>query len=403
MKKRLVALLLVLLLVAPCALASAVTYYRVNTSWLKIREIPSDSGNVLDSYRQDYALTVNKKVDKNWSLITFTNGVQGYALSKYFTKCKSYRAWITSDDTALRRGPGYGFDKVGTLARGAKITVLTHGKTYDYVSTTIGNGYVHNGYISKKKVKASGNASTPTVSSVNYTAWTCNASKINLRTGASMSSTIIDSYPSGTQVDVYEHGPEWDYVGVNGNFGFMKNHYLSKEPPIVTPADPDPAPFTPYTAYITSKDGKSVNVRKGAGTGYSKKCSANYGAQITVLEPQSKGWYKIQIGSVTGYVQADFVQLNKPADAPENVDVPQPQPEPTPFAPYYATITCPAGEKVNVRRGEGYGYGHKARLDPGTTVYVIELGKKYPKSWVKVQVDVDGKTVTGYVPTKFLQ
>ena len=45
MKKRLFALLLVFVLVAPVAVASAVTYYRVNTSSLKLRLLPQDNRN----------------------------------------------------------------------------------------------------------------------------------------------------------------------------------------------------------------------------------------------------------------------------------------------------------------------------------------------------------------------
>ena len=52
MKKRLIALLLVLALLLPAGIALAATkYYRVNTTSLKVRFLPSESAEVLGSYR----------------------------------------------------------------------------------------------------------------------------------------------------------------------------------------------------------------------------------------------------------------------------------------------------------------------------------------------------------------
>ena len=56
-----------------------------------------------------------------------------------------------------------------------------------------------------------------------------------------------------------------------------------------------------------------LNVRSGAGTGYSKTGTVSYGDSLTILsEPtDSSGakWYKISCGNVTGYVSAAYVQL----------------------------------------------------------------------------------------------
>ena len=90
MKKRLIALLLVLALLIPVGVASAATWYRVNTSSLKVRYLPDDSANVLGSYRKDYACTVSSTKD-GWSYVTFSNGTEGYVLAKYITKASSYK------------------------------------------------------------------------------------------------------------------------------------------------------------------------------------------------------------------------------------------------------------------------------------------------------------------------
>lgn len=56
-----------------------------------------------------------------------------------------------------------------------------------------------------------------------------------------------------------------------------------------------------------------LNVRSGAGTGYSKTGTVSYGDSLTILSEatDSSGakWYKISCGDVTGYVSAAYVQL----------------------------------------------------------------------------------------------
>lgn len=56
-----------------------------------------------------------------------------------------------------------------------------------------------------------------------------------------------------------------------------------------------------------------LNVRRGAGTGYSKTGTVSYGDSLAILSEttDSSGakWYKISCGSVTGYVSAAYVQL----------------------------------------------------------------------------------------------
>ena len=56
-----------------------------------------------------------------------------------------------------------------------------------------------------------------------------------------------------------------------------------------------------------------LNVRSGAGTGYSKTGTVSYGDSLTILSETtySSGakWYKISCGNVTGYVSAAYVQL----------------------------------------------------------------------------------------------
>ncbi len=400
MKKRIVALLLTLLLVLPAALASAATWYRVNTSHLKVHQFDDEKSKVLASRERDFACSYVNKVG-SWYYVKFTNGNEGYVMSKYLAKTSNYSAWVTSDGTNLRKGPGYDYSNVGTLAQGAKVTVLTHGSKYDYVKSSIGYGYVHNGYLSKKKVKASGSSSTPSfVPASNYDAWISNGSRtVNLRSAASTNAPVIQAYPTGTQVYVLNHGSVWDNVKIGSNTGYMMTKYLTttKPAPVPTSASVTPVTYTPYTAYVTSDNHKGVNVRNGAGTGYTYLFKVPYGAEVTVVE-HGKSWDKIKWGSKSGYMMNKYLTLTKPSGSP-TITAP---PAVTVTYPYNATTTCKAGEKVNLRSKPWKDSTARVRLDPGVTVKVTGPAKYNGKTyngWVAVEYG----GVTGFMMKEFLK
>ena len=403
MKKRIVALLLTLILVLPVAFASAATYYRVNTSRLKAHQFNDEKSTTVASRERDFALTITKKVG-NWSYVKFTNGDEGYVLTKYLAKNSSYSAWVTNDDTPIRKGPGYDYANVGTLAQGAKVTVLTHGSKYDYVKSSVGYGYVLNARLSKKKVKASGSKSEAAfIPSSNYTAWINNGTRtVNLRLDASKNSPVIQEYPSGTQVKVIDHGEVWDKVQIGTSVGYMMTAFLTTTAPAPVPATvpSTPVTYTPYTAYVTSDNHKGVNVRRGPGKGETFLYKVPYGAEVTVIEHGDK-WDKITYGSVTGYMMNKYLTMNKPDTTGITVPDP-PSPAPTITYPYTATTTCDATEKVNLRSKPWKDATAIRRLDPGTTVKVIGPGKYNGKTYSKwVQVEYDG--VKGYMMKEFLK
>lgn len=406
MKKRLIALLLVLALLLPAGMALAATkYYRVNTTSLKVRFLPSESAEVLGSYRKDYALTVSSTKD-GWSYVTFSNGFQGYVQSSYIKKCSSYSAWITGDDTPMRTGPDGSFTTTAKLAKGRKVTVLTHGSKYDYISAgDLGTGYVMNGFLSKKKVAASGKASESTAATGGgYDAWVFNAGyrTVNLRTAASTNAPVIARYPSGTKVQVISHGKTWDKVTVDGNTGYMMTSFLSTSEPAPTPT-PNPGSADPgqggsgYTAYVVNDNKGTVNVRKGNSTNYRVEFKVRYGDEVTVLQHGSS-WDKIEFNGKKGYIQNKYLQTSKPSDIPAVTEAPVQPVTPAENFPYTGTIWADNGKDVNVRNKPYDWAGLKVgivSLPVGTTVTV--------KNKTNGFYEIEYNGITGYVKSKFVK
>ena len=221
MLKKLIALILVLALLAPAA-AMAVTYYRVNTTWLKAHEKPAFNSTVVESYRRDYAATISRVGKDGWVKVRFRpGGKMVFVQKKYLTLCDSYTAWISKDDTVLHTGPATSFKSMGKLKAGAKVTVLTHGAAFDFVSTSRGKGYVRNTHLTTTKPAATKKASTKV-------AWVKNDSGKNvvMRKGPGSKYKVIGSFRVGTKVTVTGSTGAWFKISYRGRTGYMMKKYL---------------------------------------------------------------------------------------------------------------------------------------------------------------------------------
>lgn len=406
MKKRLTAVLLVLVLLLPVAVASA-AWYRVTTGSLQVRQFDSESSKVLGSYRQDYALTIKNKLKNGWALVEFSNGFQGYVQMKYIKSGGRGYAYIYSDDTSLRTGPDGSFSAIAKLAKGRRVSVLVKGAKYSYVNAgDMGKGYVVNSLLSKKKVKASGNASTSTgASGGNYDAWMFNSGyrTINLRSTPDENGPIVDNYPTGTKVHVESHGSTWDKVTVvaDGNTGYVKTSLLTKAAPAPTPTPAGGGGgggggSSTYTAYVVLPNKGTLNIRNGGGTNYGVISKVRHGAAVTVLS-HGKSWDKIQYNGRTGWVQNKYLHTTAPSGVdPSTVPDPAaPTATPKPFEPYTATVTV---NGLNFHHGKGDGYSNVngcGKLQKGWSVIVLEVSGKWAK------VDYEG--YVGWVHKKFLK
>ena len=226
MKKKIIAFILVLALLLPVGSALAVTYYRVNTTWLKAHEKPSYSAKVLDSYRRDFAATICTVGKNGWVKVRFRpGGNMVFVQKKYLAKCSSYTAYISKDQTVLHTGPATSFKSLGKLAAGTKVTVLTHGSAFDFVSTPRGTGYVRNTHLTKNKETAKAKAKA-----VPKTAYIQNPTGKNvvMRRGPGLKYKTIGTYRVGTKMNLLSYGSTWCKVSHNGRTGYIMTRYLKR-------------------------------------------------------------------------------------------------------------------------------------------------------------------------------
>lgn len=114
-----------------------------------------------------------------------------------------------------------------------------------------------------------------------------------VRSSPSTSGTVLASLPKGGYVTLISNSNGWWYVEYGkGRFGYCSDRYIS-----VTSA-------TAKTVNITSG---SLNIRSGAGTGYSIIGSLKKGEVVLELS-SSSGWSKIvYFGTKVGYVSSSYL------------------------------------------------------------------------------------------------
>lgn len=125
---------------------------------------------------------------------------------------------------------------------------------------------------------------------------------VNIRSGPSLNSDIVGRLYRAAVATVIEEGTEWTRIVSNGIEGYVKADYLLYRDAAITFANEY------YSNYI-KVNSSMLNIRSGAGLGYSILCTVGIGASLKVVET-SGDWTKVTYQgtafSVTGYVFTEY-------------------------------------------------------------------------------------------------
>ena len=289
--------LAVLLICLPVAGALATQYGTVHGGWLILRATPSFTGTILSSYPTGTVVTINGQTG-SWYEVTAPDGMHGYMLGTYLT---------------ISSGSGGTSPATGTTA---------------YVTST-------------------------------------NGLNVRLRTGPGLGYSVIASYAPGTVCTILSRGTNWSRIQIGSLTGYMMNQFLTSAEPIPTPV-PEPQPQPEPTgdgvpAWVTSTNGKGVNLRSGPGKTYASIGFYSVGTDALILTPGAT-WSYIRIGSKYGYMMSQFLTTT-PIIPPEPVSGP--------------CVVSANGRNVNMRTGPGKSYAIIGNYPVGTPVTVISRGMEW--------------------------
>ena len=162
---------------------------------------------------------------------------------------------------------------------------------------------------------------------------------LHLRREASSSGKIINTYPSGTEVEILENDGTWCKVKIGSKTGYMMTQYLTIRPNY------------PHLGWgRTPDDGTVLNLRAAADPSSAVKFKAMSGATLEVVE-DAGSWYKVRAGSVFGYVPKETVTLVEGNFAIGSIAQSSPQDAVTPASLHSAVREV--GSAVSLARPEG--------------------------------------------------
>ena len=146
----------------------------------------------------------------------------------------------------------------------------------------------------------------------------------------------------------------------------MMTRYLTNSPSVPTPTpQPQPEPSGEYQVYVTSQNGKGVNLRSGPSKSYSSIGFYSVGTQAAMIT-KGKTWSYIRVGTRYGYMMTRFLTETAP-------------PKPIIIGAYVISAN---GKSVNLRSKPTKASGIIRSFKVGTPLTIITRGT----DWYFIQI-----------------
>lgn len=416
---------------------SAATTGRVNTSALNVRSGAGTGYARVGSVTQGQTVTIvdSVKADDGYTWYKISGTTSGYVRGDYISNIvsdnvASKTGIITADWLNVRTGAGTNYSRMGSVAYGTRLTIIsTHGNWYKVtckIDNKIRTGYVSADYVNLDTgsgSNSSGNSSSgsstnsgTTTESVIATG-VVNVSALNVRSGAGTSYSVITVLGNKANVDILSQSGSWYKVRItvsgSQKTGYVHSDYITKT-----------ATSNNSTTQVSGQgvvNVSALNVRSGAGTSHSV-LHVLYSNEKVEIVSQIGNWYSIKYtdgGVKTGYVAAEYItkiatpqtpqEPETESKAPETeskepeTESKAPEPEtPTPIEPEAPAYTPKNGvvtvDELRVRSKAGTDGAIYGFVNKGTKVTIIgEEG-----DWYKVRVVLNGTTKEAYLSKQYV-
>ncbi len=281
--------------------------------WLILRNAPSYSGNIVSSYPSGTVVQITGR-SGSWYSVIAPDGMTGYMLGNYLKIQGSgitngSDAWVTSRNglnVRLRTGPGTNYSILSSYAPGTKVAIISYGKDWSMIRVGNFTGYMMTRYLTGNNNNSGQENVIPSVGEYDVYVTSRNGKGVNLRMGPSKVNKAIATYDVGTAARMVQYGATWSYIRIGQTYGYMMTEFLTT----TKPSGGVPVPSV-SAAYVTSANGKSVNLRTGPGKQYQVITSFAVGTPLTVISNVAD-WCYISIGNYNGYMMRQFIVQGNP-------------------------------------------------------------------------------------------
>ena len=260
----------------------------------------------------------------------------------------------------LRAAPSFSGTIKSSYPSGTTVTITGQfGSWYAVIAPDGLTGYMLGDYLQVY----GGGGSLPEETTAYVTS--SNGLNVRLRSGPGKGYSILASYAPGTKCTILSAGKNWCRIQIGSYTGYMMTRYLTNTPSVPTPT-PKPEPSGEYPVYVTSKNGKGVNLRSGPSKTFSSIGFYSVATPATMIT-KGKTWSYIRVGNRYGYMMTQFLTETEPVH---------------PVTPGSAYVVSANGKSVNLRARATTASGIIRSFKVGTPLTIITRGT----DWYFIQI-----------------
>ena len=253
----------------------------------------------MTSRRNDGMKNRTKRASLLFALILLTVSVLPFTSALAEQKGVVKGGWLI-----LRSAPSFNGTILSSYPTGTQVTITGQKGSWYAVTAPDGlTGYMLGDYLQV----SGGSGGVPSETTAYVTSR--NGLNVRLRSGPGKGYSILASYAPGTQCTILSAGNNWCRIQIGSFTGYMMTRYLTNTPaPAPAPA---PAPGGEYQVYVTSRNGKGVNLRSGPGKNYSSIGFYSVGTEALMIT-KGKTWSYIRVGNRYGYMMTQYLTEKQP-------------------------------------------------------------------------------------------
>ena len=317
-----------------------------NTAVLNVRSDASTSASIMGYILNGTKVKIIGTIGDWYKVETVVggSGVVGYVYGSYITVGSSSGTTDNGNQTQtpatgegvcntsalnIRKEATTAAATYGLIKQGDKVTILAKSGDWYQVKTTVYGvevtGYAHASYItvftsgSDDSTSDSDASTSGSVSAVTPASGTgvCNTDVLNVRKGASTSSTILGVIYQNNTVTITGECGDWYQVKTTASSGAIEGYvfktYIDKK----ETSDSEPEQTAPVGPTVTEVNEvvwatAVVNIRKDSNTSAGIISTLRTGASVTRTGVLSNGWSRVSYNGVTAYICSDYLTTTNP-------------------------------------------------------------------------------------------
>lgn len=300
-------------------------------------------------------------------LLLFFGSLPGSGIVKAESGKQSVtEATVTVSGLRIRKGPGTGFQVIGSLNKGQAVEVLKANDQWAEIRTGGIQGWVAREFVQERSSQKSSESAKSGIVTVDA---------LNVRETPSLTARSLGKLAKGAQVPVHSQNNDWTEITYSGKKAWISSQFLQIKEMTPDNSDKPSAQANQMTAKVTASQ---LNIREHNALDARVIGSVNKGQSFQILEEQNN-WIKIEFKrGATGWAAGWFFEktMNGPT-IPANQTVKN------------SSVKI-LHNGTNIRKGPGTGTTVIHRANQGDTFPVLSV----KNDWYEIKLP-NGST--GYV------